>query len=67
MALQLRTWVKKTVHGGEIHWLSGKEKVLGITVSKEGYDDSLLGHVRTNHDWLIDCLGFMACQPLQVI
>ena len=39
-------WVKHgfatTVHGVETHWLSGKEKVLGTEVSKEGHADSVL-------------------------
>ena len=41
--------VKKTIHRVETHWLSGKKKVLGATVSKEGHANSLLGHERTNH------------------
>ena len=37
MGLPLRARVKKTVHGVETHWLSGKEKVLGAAVSKESH------------------------------
>ena len=36
IGLQWRTWVKKTVHGVET-LLSGKDKVPGPAVSKEGY------------------------------
>ena len=49
MALPQWTWVEKTLHGVESHWLSGKEKVLGIAASKEGHGDSVLGHKRINH------------------
>ena len=28
----------------ETHWLTGKEKVLGTAVSKDGYSDSVLEH-----------------------
>ena len=38
--------VEKTVHGVEIHRLSGKENVLSAAVSKEGHTGSLLGHER---------------------
>ena len=31
-----QAWVEKAVHGMKTHWLSGKEKVLGAAVSKEG-------------------------------
>ena len=37
MGLPLRAWVEKTVHGVEIHRLSGKQKVPGTTDSKEGH------------------------------
>ena len=30
---------KKSVHGVEIHWLSGKGKIPGVAVSKEGHAD----------------------------
>ena len=33
--------------------ISGKEKVTGETVSKEGYADILLGHERTHHKWFL--------------
>ena len=42
-------WVEKTFHGVETHWLSGKEKVLGIADSKGAHADSLLGYERTHH------------------
>ena len=29
--------------------LSGKEKVLGAVISKEGYAENLLSHERTHH------------------
>ena len=51
MDLPLLLWVKKTVHVDEIHWLSGKEKVLGAVSNKEGDADSLLGHKWTHHYW----------------
>ena len=38
------SWKKKTVNEVETHWLSGKEKVSGEAVSKEGHADSLLKH-----------------------
>ena len=38
----IKTWAEKTVHVVETHWLIGKEKVLGITVHKEGHVDSLM-------------------------
>ena len=38
------TWFKNIVHEGETHWLSSKEKVLGVTVSKEGHADTHLRH-----------------------
>ena len=36
MGFLLRVWVIKTIHVVETHWLSGKEKVLGTAVCKEG-------------------------------
>ena len=51
MSLPLQAWVGKSVHEVETHRLSGKEKVLGAVVSKEGHADSLLGHERTHHYW----------------
>ena len=44
MDLPLWDWVEKTVHGVEIHWLFGKEKVLGTVISKEGHADIFLRH-----------------------
>ena len=41
MNLPQQSWVKKTVHGEEIHWLTDKEKVTGATVIKESHADSL--------------------------
>ena len=35
MDLPLRVWVKKTIHGAEIHQPSGKEKVLSAAISKK--------------------------------
>ena len=43
MGLSQWAWVEKTVCSVETHWLSGKEKVPGATVSKEGNADNLLG------------------------
>ena len=37
MDLQLRIWVENKVHEKEAHWLSGKEKVPGVAVNKEGH------------------------------
>ena len=56
MALPLQAWVEKTVHGVEIHILSGKEKVLGNAVSKEDHASSVLGSERT-HDYLFPWKG----------
>ena len=39
--------MKETVYDIETHWLSTKEKVSGITVSKNGDADRLLKHKRT--------------------
>ena len=36
------SYVVKTVHGVKIHWFTGKEKIPGTTVSKEGHTDSLV-------------------------
>ena len=44
ISLPLETWVKKTVHGVEAHWLSSKEKVPGSAISKEGQADSFLDY-----------------------
>ena len=45
--------MEKLVKGVEIHWLAGKEKVLGAVVSKRGHPDSLLGYQRLiNTDFL---------------
>ena len=51
MGLPLCAWVKKIVLGVETPWLSGKEKVQGAAVSKEGHAYSLLGHERSHHYW----------------
>ena len=51
MDLLIQAWVEKIVHWIETHWLSGKEKVQGTVVSKEGDTDSLLGHERTHNYW----------------
>ena len=40
--------VEKIVHGEEIHWFSGKEKVTGA-VSKESHTDSILEQEITLH------------------
>ena len=40
-------WVEKTVHEVETHWLSGKERVSGTVVSKEGDANHLLRHEST--------------------
>ena len=47
MGFPLRAWVEKKVYGVETHWFSGKEKILGIAVRKEGHADSPLGDERT--------------------
>ena len=52
MILSIQAWVKQTVHGVEIHWLSSKEKVLCPAVSLEGHAKSLPGHERIYHYWL---------------
>ena len=44
MGFTLQAWVEKTVHEVETHWLSGKEKVPGVAISKEGDAISVLGH-----------------------
>ena len=42
MGLPLWFWVEKSVHGGETHWLSSKENIVGTIVSWE--TNSLLGY-----------------------
>ena len=42
MALLQRACVEKIIPGGETHWLSGKEIVPGVAVSKEGHADSVV-------------------------
>ena len=49
MGLPLQGWVKRNSHVVETHWLSGKENFQGEAVSNEV--DSLLGYVRTHHNW----------------
>ena len=49
IGLSLQTWVKKTIHGMEMYWLSSKEKVLGSVISKEGHAVSVLGYEKTHH------------------
>ena len=44
--LTLQAWIKKTVHGGETHWISSKEKVLDAVINKEGHTDNVLGYKR---------------------
>ena len=46
MGLPLCGWVEKTVNELETHWLSGKKKVSGTVISKEGHADNLLGYER---------------------
>ena len=52
MGLPLRACFEKTVYGEETCWPSGKEKVPDAAISKADYTDSLLGHERTNHNWI---------------
>ena len=47
MGLPLCIWVKITIQGVETDWLTGKEKVSSLEVSKEGHADSLPGQDRT--------------------
>ena len=47
----LHAWKERLVHGVEIQWLSGKEKVPGAAVRKEGHPDSNLGHKRNHQYW----------------
>ena len=51
--MDLPQWdsVKKSVHVQETHWLSSKEKVAGVVVSKGGHANSVLGNERTHHNW----------------
>ena len=51
MGLPQRTWVEKTVHGIETHWLSGQENVPGTAVSKEGHADTQLGNKMNDQSW----------------
>ena len=54
--------IKKTINVEETYWLSGKEKVLGTAVSKEGHADSHLGHERTHHYWFLwDRCNYKQC------
>ena len=41
----------KKVHGVEMHWHSGKEKVLGTAVCKESDTKHFLRHQKTYHNW----------------
>ena len=40
MGLPQWTWNKKTVHELEMHWLSGKENVLGAAIIKESHAET---------------------------
>ena len=51
LGLLLWAWTKRTVHGVETNWFSGKEKVSGAAISKEDDTDSLLGHKKIHHYW----------------
>ena len=51
MGLPLQARGEKTVYGVETYWLSGKENILGATVSKESHADDILGHERTHDYW----------------
>ena len=53
MGLPLLALVEKTVNGVETHRLSGKEKVLGTAVSKEGDAYRLLGYDWSHHYWFL--------------
>ena len=48
IGLPLQAWLENRA---KKHWLSGKEKVPGVAVSKEGHVNNLLGHERTNDNW----------------
>ena len=43
MDVSRRVWVENTVHQMKTYWISGKEKVPGAVVRKEGHADNLLG------------------------
>ena len=43
IGLPLEASVEKLVYGVETYWLSGKEKLLGAAISKEGHVDNVLG------------------------
>ena len=47
----------------ETHWLFGKEKILGATVSKEGHANCLLGHEWTHHGATVNRAYY--CQHLR--
>ena len=68
IALPQWAWVEKPVHGVEIHWLSGKYKVLGVTARKEGDVDNLLQHERTHHHLIPwkrwNCIPYLPTPPL---
>ena len=51
MGLLFWVQVEETVY--EVEILSGKEKVPGVAVSKEGYADNLLQHEKTHHYWFL--------------
>ena len=51
MGLPIQAWVDKSVHRVETYWLSGKEKVPGTAISKEGHADSFLRHEMTHYCW----------------
>ena len=50
MYMEKRVLVKN-VYKLATYWLSGKEKVPGVVVNKEGYADSLLGHEMSHQNW----------------
>ena len=52
IGLPLQTWIEKTVHGVETHWLATKEKVPGAAVCNNDAE-GLLGYERTHDYWFL--------------
>ena len=55
MVLLLWAWIEKTVQiRVEKYWLSNKENVLDIIVSKEEYAEIFLGLEKTHYYWYLE-------------
>ena len=50
MGLRLKAWIENTYPEEKTRQLSGKEKIFGAAVCKEGHTDSVLKYERTRHN-----------------